>query len=67
MIHACGILYLVESSLKLRSDVQLTFLQAYVLEPKAITKSARSAATVMLENYRGWHLEQATDDAVNGC
>jgi len=29
-------------------------------EPKAITKSARSAATVMLENYRSWHLEQAT-------
>ncbi len=30
MIHAYGILYLVESSLKLRSDVQLTFLQAYL-------------------------------------
>jgi hypothetical protein len=29
VIHACGILNLVESSLTLRSDVQLTFLQAY--------------------------------------
>jgi hypothetical protein len=50
VIHAFGILCPVESSLKLRSNVQLTFLQAYVSpEPRAITKSARSAATVMLE------------------
>ena len=40
VIHAYGILNLVESSLKLRSDVQLTFLQAYVLRNRKRSRKA---------------------------
>ena len=45
MIHAYGILNLVESSL----NYDFSAFQA-----------SHRAATVMLENYRSWHLEQAT-------
>jgi hypothetical protein len=61
VIRPYRIFYLTQSSLKLRSDVQLTFMQAHVRpEPRAITKSASSAITVMLSN-RSWHLEHGVN------
>ena len=44
MIHAYGILYLVESSLKLRSDVKLT-LQCYT---HRVSEDRMAAAEAML-------------------
>jgi hypothetical protein len=59
VIHAFGILYPVESSLKLRSNVQLTFLQAYVRRNREQSRKVLAQGRPSCWNYRSWHLEQA--------
>ena len=60
MILAFGILCPVESSLKLRSNVQLTFLQAYVRRNREQSRKVLAQRRPSSWNYRSWHLEQAT-------
>jgi len=59
VIHAFGILHPVESSLKLRGNVQLTFLQAYVCRNRGQSRKVLAQRRLSCWNYRSWHLEQA--------
>ena len=65
MIYAYGILNLVESSLKLRSDVQWTFVGHTFAGTESNHEECSLSGDRHAEDNRSWHLEDGVSGSVS--